>query len=258
MSSRTPHPSPGSDPFGQQPPTAQGVEEHPEGIVTITSHAATPRRLSHQGHVLERFMDTIYVPATTEELTPSQIQVVNRLRRELVDSGKVEPADHDVKVTFGSLASSIHARAIIDWGCGYHTLRPYLPADVTRFVGVDLDPDVVADRRVGGDEAYTCDEVAALDFEPFDLGFSVFVWHFDVRFQDLVTIKRLLGGDGVFIANVYRRDGSSRERLAESVRQAGFLLDRQPDKAHLCRDHEYWTLRQPGARLPPQVHEALS
>ena len=233
------------------------VEDHAEGIVTVDD-ASAPPRLVHGGRVLERFMDHIYVPGATENLTPAQIRVVNALRRELVESGDVDPANHEVKRAFASIVGDLGADSVLDWGCGYHPLKPYLPERVTRFVGVDLDPDVVAARRAAGDETYTCDHVAEVALAPFDVGFSVFVWHFDLPFGHLLSIKRLLRSEGLFVANVYRRDSASRAALANRLAHAGLDLRRVADRRGLCRDHEYWLVQHPGAPLHARVDDALS
>lgn len=230
------------------------LKTHSAGIVTLDRDG--PLVIQTDNGRLERFMDRIYVPGRTEELNRDQVVIVNRLRLELIEEGAIEPSNEEVKRKVGALAEEIGARSVLEWGCGFHPVFPYLGKGVKSYVATDIDATAVEAQRQGGVEALLCDEAGGLD-RHFDLAVSVFVWHFDIPVDHLRTLRLLLGSDGVLFANVYRRTEESRVRLARAVAEAGLDLSRIDDPRRICRAHEYWVMTPAGAPRREDVEQAL-
>ena len=184
-------------------------------------------------------MDVIRLPRRTEDLGFRQIQQVNRLRRPLIDdqASSQHATNRRVKRAMADGLAAAGAGRVLDWGCGYHPLRPFLPGDV-EFAAVDLDPEVVAENRQHGIACHHPDD-ALLEFEdhPFDAVVSVFVFHFRMPTAHIDAMGRL----GRFVlANVYRRDEESRTLLAGAFRSRGLTVTREKDPAQAATGHEFW------------------
>lgn len=232
------------------------VRFHAGGIATIADREGPPQIRTETG-LYERFMDRIYLPVSTEQLTTAQITVVNRLRRRLIEEDAIEPADRKVKEKFGRLIERLGVRSVFEWGCGYYPLIPYLPSAAGRYLGIDIDPEVVRERRLAGSQAQLALEFDAASVEPFEIGVAIFVFHFRVTEQQLTAIRHLIGPNGAFVANVYRRSEPSRRALARDVHEAGLQVTRLLDRQEICRNHEYWILHRKGAALAERVELAL-
>jgi hypothetical protein len=184
-------------------------------------------------------MDVIRLPHRSEDLGPRQIQQVNRLRRPLIDDrgSRQHATNRRVKRAMADGLLAAGAGRVLDWGCGYHPLRPFLPGDV-EYAAVDLDTEVVAENRAHGLDCHHPDD-AQLEFagRPFDAVVSVFVFHFRLPAAHVDAMAEL----GSFVlANVYRRDEASRERLAGAFRRRGVDVTREPDPARAATGHEFW------------------
>ena len=193
------------------------------------------------------FMDVIRLPQRTEDLGPRDIQRVNRLRRPLIDDAgsRQHATNRLVKRAMADGLIAAGVTGVLEWGCGYHPLRPYLPRDVT-FAGVDIDPEVVAENRRHGLACFPPGE-AEVPFadRPLSAVVSVFVFHFRLPSAHIATMARLLGTDAFLLANVYRRDEQSRGRLITAFRGHGLVVTREKDPAEAATGHEFWFVARP-------------
>jgi SAM-dependent methyltransferase len=193
------------------------------------------------------FMDVIRLPQRTEDLAPREIQRVNRLRRPLIDDAgsRQHATNRRVKRAMADGLVAAGVTGVLDWGCGYHPLRPYLPRDVA-FAGVDIDPEVVAENRRHGLACYEPGD-AEMQYadRPLSAVVSVFVFHFRLPAAHVATMARLIGGDGFLLANVYRRDARSRARLITAFRQHGLVVTREKDPTEAATGHEFWFVARP-------------
>lgn len=196
------------------------------------------------------FMDVIRLPQRTEDLGPREIQRVNRLRRPLIDDAgsRQHLTNRRVKRAMAAGLVAAEVTSVLDWGCGYHPMRPYLPRDVA-FAGVDIDPEVVAENRRHGLACHDPDDVGIASA---DAVVSVFVFHFRLPSAHVATMARLIGDDGFLLANVYRRDARSRARLIAAFRAHGLVVTREKDPAEAATAHEFWFV------APPAVTQNLA
>jgi hypothetical protein len=198
-----------------------------------------PRRLQIGDLRLERFMDVIMVPSPLETLQVEQIRVVNRLRRAVLSSRVRSATNRVVRRKIAQFVGNEGWRDVIEWGCGYHSLRALLQPFV-RLTCVDIDPDVVAWQRSQGQICWNpAVDAVHLSTLKADAIVSVFVFHFRITSMHATMMHGALKADGVLVANVYRRSPASMARLATVFRNAGFVVVRRPDPDGLCVNHEY-------------------
>jgi SAM-dependent methyltransferase len=189
-------------------------------------------------------MDYIYVPLPTDELSEDQIEVVNELRERLIQSDRITSANVAVKEKVAKFIEATDSHNVLEWGCGYRTLRPYLSG--VNYIGVDLDPKVVTYHKAQG--GITCLSAANtpldLPSESFDAIPSVFVFHYRIPPEHISEMFRLIKPQGFLLANVYRRTRRSRKLLETSFLLQGFRVYRRKDRENLCHEHEYWLIQR--------------
>lgn len=202
-----------------------------------------PHNIILEEITLHRFVDSIYVPGRMEDLSPSQVAVVNSLRLRLVAGGYMSDVHTAVKGVFQSALGLIQPPAVLEWGCGYDPMNLRLPLS-SRYVAVDLDPAVVEFQKKLRLETYEPlnPSLLSLHASAIDAIISVFVFQFRIPTGHVRIMRQLLADDGVVLANVYRRDGRSRQQLADLFYDEGFSLARTRDVQGLCDDHEYWLM----------------
>lgn len=193
------------------------------------------------GKVYERFMDQIYVPAALDELDASQIQVLNRLRRDLMRDDNARRTNTAVKRMFAELVDAFDPGRMVEWGCGYESLASYTRAK--EFLATDIDPEVVSYQASRGIQCVSRD-ILVKSAEPrtIDLIAAVFVFHFNISHADIGCMFDLLDPNGVIVANVYKRSAPARERLAKAFISHDFVVSRHDDPKRLCSNHEYWII----------------
>jgi hypothetical protein len=193
-------------------------------------------------------MDFISVPEATENLTERQIREVNRLRRRLLQGDRSGQFDTNrrVKIAMAVALDKAAVRSVIEWGCGYHPLQPFLH-QLDEFVGVDLDPEVVEEgTRTSAGRCIHTDEVATrLAGSRFDAIVSVFVFHFKLPVRHIEQMIELIGEDGFIFANVYRRSPESRYKLLSAFEERGLQVTYCADPTSAVSEHEFWFIAKP-------------
>ncbi|SDY68264.1 Methyltransferase domain-containing protein [Micromonospora pattaloongensis] len=194
-----------------------------------------------------RFMDVILLPLTTEDLNTRQIREVNKLRRQLMlgDQSAQYATNHRVKSAMAAAVTRVGARSVLDWGCGYHPMRGLLEHR-DHFVGVDIDPEVIADNLRHGVACLPAqDAPTMLAGMAFDAIVSVFVFHFRMPPEHIESMVRLIGANGFILANVYRRSAESRQRLRRAFEARGLQVWTRTDPTRCAADHEFWLIASP-------------
>jgi SAM-dependent methyltransferase len=141
---------------------------------------------------------------------------------------------------------------LLEWGCGYDTIIPYLPSG-KNWVGADIDPRVVQYHTQKNRICHLTGNSSSAAWQnghQFDAIAAVFVLHFGISDFDVESIVRLLKPSGIFLANVYHRNARSRAALKQRFESRGLTIKAVPDKDNLCSEHVYWVgSRQSGDRL---------
>lgn len=126
--------------------------------------------------------------------------------------GDVETTNLVVKNALAAGVSMTGPNQVLEWGCGYHSMVDLFPG-VGRCTWVDLDPAVVRWQRSN----------SCKDSKP--------VFHFRITNSHIRTMRRLLKPNGYVLANVYKRNGQSREHLRRAfekleMRQEFWFIER--------------------------------
>lgn len=226
-----------SAPAGRQVGRGSGV------YLASESNGGAPRRVVVDGKRLSRFMDSIYLDRPCEKLDWKKIQILNEVRRPLLDHDEVGAVNMRLRNAFARAVNAERPGRVLEWGCGYHPMHGLL-ADA-RYTGVDVDPVVITHNRTLNPtklwlKADT--DLTNIADESQDAIVSSFVFHFRISRYHMLTMRRALKPAGVLLANVYRRSPTSRRELASSFEQIGFNVHRIKDVAELCTDHEFWCL----------------
>jgi SAM-dependent methyltransferase len=206
-----------------------------------------PRSVVVDGKRLSRFMDSIYLDRPCEKLSPKKIRALNEARRPLLERTEVAAVNDQVRSVLADGVRRSGARSVLEWGCGFHTMRDLL-GDM-EYAGLDIDPAVVQFNRsnAGGSRFYQADQdLSEIPDGGYDAIVSAFVFHFRLSRLHLETMRRVLAPGGVLLANVYRRSARSRRELIAGFARAGMSVERVDDDAKLCTDHEFWCVTHDG------------
>jgi SAM-dependent methyltransferase len=192
-------------------------------------------------------MDVIYLSERTEDLNPRQIRRVNRLRRPLIDddTSAQHATNQRVKAAMAAAVSSTEPTSVLDWGCGYHPIRTMLDPR-TKFIGIDIDSDVIAHNIRNGIACVDADDVPKrLAGMTCDAIVSVFVFHFRLPHQHIESMVDAIGDAGYILANVYRRGAESRHKLTSVFEEHGLevLVERDPTES--ATGNEFWFIARP-------------
>lgn len=217
-----------------------GIRHVAEGIYLLDpAHGETgPARLQLRARTYERLMDYIYTPIPLEKLSRPQIHVVNMLREDLIRDKHIGGTDDRIKNKFADAIVHRGARRVLEWGCGFDSLKTRL-GDIS-YEATDIDPWVIryqwrqkticrlpedVERNIGG----------KVDAIP-----SIFVFQFGISDGDIRVMSNVLSEDGFVLANVYRRSPESRNRLRRRLAAHGLTVHRRRDLENLCKGNEYW------------------
>lgn len=207
---------------------------------------AAPLRLTVGGRRLERFMDSIYVAGRLEKLRADQIRSINQIRRPLMNLDTVGWTNSRIRQAIAAGAAAAGAKDILEWGCGYSPMVEFLPT-VSRYACTDIDHSVIEwQLSCGYDEAILTDDLLREgNLGKFDAILSAFVFHFRIPRSHIVKMRTLLRSSGFILANVYRRDSTSRKQLCLEFERAGLNVCRRADESGSCARQEFWYIGHP-------------
>lgn len=208
-------------------------------VYFTTRHTdATSPEISIDGRIYYRFMDFIYIPRATDELSSEQVVVVNRLRHRF--RRRVSKTGNDyVKRVLRAIVSARKPGTLLEIGAGYSPLDDASFAQ--RYVCVDLDPQIPLVLQGRGYDAvsFALGDQLPLPTSTVDMAIAVFVLHFAFADQQIGELARVLATGGVFVGNVYRRSADAREALLRQFVAGGLRAVMVPDPNAICRDNEF-------------------
>lgn len=194
-----------------------------EDYLEWLSDDPAPRRLTHNGQEWTRFMDRLFIPGSTFDLSPSQVQRVCEAR--LAGRGAFDASFHrDVQsVLCDELVRAANlGGTVLDFGAGdgrgYESL---VNAGFWRVVQVDASLAALQENRSG--ERVCVNSRGPLPFASglFAAVQALFVMHFDIPWEMRAELARVLSIDGCLVANVY---GTHVQRHRSAMVRAGFRL----------------------------------
>lgn len=183
-----------------------------------------------------RFMDFFYIPKPIISLTPSEIIELCELRNKYFHFVVDEHLNGEIVACMANyLRHALKTKAgrnvrALDFGCGAGASSCMIIENLSKIdlYGVDISSKAVSDAQKSGLKASWLGLNDPMQFPDqfFDAVFAVFVMHFNVNFQSLQNIHRVLKQAGPFIFNCYKNEPPSMRRFLSS---AGFSrIERLP------------------------------
>jgi SAM-dependent methyltransferase len=200
-----------------------------------------PVELEINGRRHQRFLDYIYIPGETEDLTGDQILAVNELRQRLLESPSAREVNGRVREIFIKAIEVANPRSLLEVGPGINPIFSSPPGDTLYWL-TDISDEVIAANRARG---LTCfffnpEGVIPIPNGSIDIIVAIFVLQFHFTLEQLMELARVMKIGGVMVANVYRRSDESREMLSKMLMDVGLGVIRVVDRLNLCRSYEYW------------------
>jgi|tagenome__1003787_1003787.scaffolds.fasta_scaffold20984352_5 SAM-dependent methyltransferase len=209
-----------------------------------------PHEIEIDGRKYQRFMNYIFIPGSTENLSGEQILAVNELRKRLLrNDPSIGKVNERVRQVFLWTVEITAPGSLLEVGPGFEPLFRTAPPGVQYWLADMSEEVLAANRNLGlASFLFTPDSGVPLPQESIDLVIAIFVLQFSLASEQILELARILRPDGVMIANVYRRPEQSRGMLLETFIEAGLQVMRIADRQNLCRGHEYWLIfRDPGS-----------
>jgi hypothetical protein len=240
-------------------PALMGLLLHySHGIYYSDSRASVlPLEIEIEGRRYQRFLDFIYIPSETEDLSDKQILAVNELRHRFLTTPSIREVNERVRKIFLQAVESVSPESILEVGPGFNPLFRAAPTGIQYWLA-DMSEDVLAANQKLGLASFLFNSNSGIPVpsESVDLIVAIYVLQFSLAPQQIFELARILRTSGVMIANVYRRPEHSREMLAELFMAAGLRVMRIVDRRNLCRRHEYWLIfKNPGSPALARLQE---
>ena len=208
-------------------PSVNEYQLLPSGILFQQNASGAPT-LKHNGRNYIHFVGGIYMPAQMHELSLAQLQDVNRLRHETFSNGSVGQKNYTLKKLFAETIEDHAGDAdltVVDLGCGTTPVMPYFNK-LHRYIGIDIDPNVVQQITSVGLEGYDTAQLPQIKLPANGLAAFValysFQWHLgDDFFSSVVSLMR--DGD-IMLANLYRIPDEHKSTLRARINATGLHI----------------------------------
>ncbi len=212
--------------------------------ITYSSANPSPKKVTINDQTYTRFLDFIYMPCETHELTREQCIAVNDIRNIYYETHKNMSINKTVKRRISTVVDGMcinNKRTLLEFGCGFETIYPLLNSDII-YIGADISLSAInsnKEKSPKGSYIVVDEEQMPIKDKSIDLLVSIFVFHFKISHQQLSELFRILSDDGAMIFNLYLLPKQQRETLFFHLAKIGFTYHRESDPDQLCRDHEY-------------------
>lgn len=220
------------------------LQEVEPGVLKLMTGEAGPDEITYKGTNYYRFMDFFYIQNKDfDDLAPEAVSNLCRARAKFPHL--ISDVNQDVRRIFKVLVQKINPTNLLEIGVGKNPIFGSTDAKPNQYILADADNEIVEFHKNSNNDCYnfseqTC-QIPSFD-SFFDMAIAVFVLHFPFHINQIVEVYTRIKNSGVVIANVYRRDFASREKLTCDILSTGFKILKVQDSANLCRDHEYWIL----------------
>ena len=227
------------------------LEEIEVGVLKIKGDKPGPDKVEYNGRIYYRFMDFFYIQnCNLDELEPEQVNSLCRARAKYPNL--ISVVNRDVREVFKELAETIRPTSLLEIGVGRNPIFGNDGYKPDYYILADADAEIVMHYANSNGNCYkfSKDICEIPNFDNFfEMAIAIFVMHFPFHKSQLLEIRKRLKKSGIVVANVYRRDFSSRIKLTRDITDAGFKIMKVQDSNNLCRDHEYWILGNEDAHI---------
>jgi len=202
-----------------------------------------PHSILLNGKLYFRFCEFIFIPDSTESLSPDQVIIVNQIRAEYFKKHPQFNVNNIVKGVFKSMIEILNPTTVLEFGPGFNPLTQSSD-NGNNFYFVDFNPNSIEFLKSLGlnSNFFGKESMLSLPNEYIDVIVSIFVFQFDISQTQVNELYRVLNTNGFLLANVYKRSEESRLDLLDKFSSIGFLHSIVSDKSNLCLNHEYWVL----------------
>ena len=216
-------------------------------LASASDHERIAESLSHRGHSYRRFMDRLFLPCSTEELSIDQIKVVNRFREATFQSDAQFNLNVSVKRRVGAALDVLGCRSILEIGCGKFPIIDFV-SGAERYTCVEVDDEAISTNRA------TCIDCISLESlisdstrSNFDVFVSLFVFQFNVAPALTEILHKRSCNHGIGIVNLHGVEPALRAKRIQMLIESGFYVTTIPDAHPGLRKNEFLILsKAPG------------
>lgn len=183
-----------------------------------------PPKTAIDGRPYERFLDSLYLPSTTNLLTPEQIIVINRFRERHINSDSQFEYNRSVKQLISDLCIRLKPESVLEIGPGKFPIS----VDTGEYHAVDIDEEVIDYLGSKGISASTWEVLTKSHTSNFDLIVACFVFHFHVDEASIEFMAKHLAPRGAIVFNVVSKEPLIRTNVFEKFSKyglSGFAVD---------------------------------
>ena len=205
----------------------------------------SPRVLSLNRKIYYRFLDRLYIPGKTTDLTTKQIVTVNRYRERTISSDPQYAYRDTIRRLLCNVIDELNCASVVELGPGQY---PLPLRNVRRYSVVEIDPVAIERLRAAGVDVSTGRTMS----NSFDICIGVFVFHFNISRHTLRLLSNSMSANGIFVFNVLTSMADVRSHAPSRLSRLGFpslCIDLLPtykknDAIFICfKDSSYLTAR---------------
>lgn len=205
-------------------------------------NAILPEFLEIHSKKYYRFCDLIFIPNSTDNLSSEQVKIVNRIRVDFFEKSPQFSTNSIVRQYFKQIVQNINPKILFEFGSSINPLISFAENGIEKVYLADFDTQTVETLREKGIDClhFGLNDKLVVPNNSVDMILSVFVFQFFISENQIGELYRIMSSNGVFIANIYKRDNESKKTLAKQFTNIGFYHKILPDDRKLCNGHEYW------------------
>ncbi|MFN8290253.1 MAG: methyltransferase domain-containing protein [Chitinophagaceae bacterium] len=191
-----------------------------------------------------RFLDFIFIPAGTLNLSKEQVIIINSIRSKYLEQHPQFQKNSEVRKYFLELIKQLKPKTILEFGPDSNPLLSEPQDSIEKIFLVDFDHNSISYLKKSGIEAIHFDGSVSLKIPDnfVEFIFSIFVFHFEVSSSQIKELYRVLAEDGILIANVYKLLSEERKTVMQRMIDSGFKIKVTADNNQVCDNHEFWLL----------------
>jgi hypothetical protein len=180
---------------------------------SASKNSARTLTISKKPHY--RFLDNLYIPDKTTELSAEQIVTINRFRERTISSDPQYAYRDVIRDLFCNVLSDLRCSNVIELGPG----RFPLPLrNIRTYSALEIDPVAIHHLKAEGINVFDC----RISPNHFDVCVGVFVFHFNVGWRTLKLLGDSMTADGVFVFNVVTSMADVRIHAFSKLSRLGF------------------------------------
>jgi hypothetical protein len=200
-------------------PLSKALEHLGLGI-WLSARPKNPSTLKIHGKVHHRFLDRLFIPNNTNDLTHQQIAIINRFREKNLGVDTQFAYRDKLRRLFEHCFAKLEIRSALEIGPGKF---PLICPTFREYRCFDIDHEAVETLQKRG-----IDATSSYRFPQnhsaggYDLCFAVFVFHFKIDRTIIVQAARDLAEEGLFIFNVVSHHAQIRTAVFSTLSSVGY------------------------------------